>query len=467
MNKNEDHVKKLVEYAMSYQSRLPEYVKGLEERQCGYDITNIVLSPEQVTFKGKMKEPVHSWFRLTPSFSPYLVRMMLRTLNCGKDDKVLDPFAGVGTTLIECKKLGIKSIGIDINPVFCEVMKAVVKWDLDLYRLKSTVDNFLTKISERKKEIKNLDVTDFPEKLNISLPRIHNVFRWWDKAVLKDLLIAREVLKEMKIDENYRRFLWVGLAATVIEVANVERCHPTISFADNPFNVRSNHRLKEKPKNRDVIYTLSSKLNKMISDLNFVKREFGENISTEARVILGDSKYITKLIDPETYVIITSPPYPNRYSYVWETRPYLYFFEIFKKPREASDLDMTTIGGTWGRATFVLKDTVINPLNKEVDHAVGETVEKIRERSNLLANYVQKYFNEMYIHFSELSKVAENNSRCAYVIGNSKIKGVEIQSDIILANLLESVGFSIHSIVRIRTRLGKKGLYEAIIYGSK
>ena len=315
--------------------------------------------------------------------------------------------------------------------------------------------------------IGDLDVTQFPEKLGISLPKIHNVFRWWDKDVLKDLLVAREVLKRLDEEEKYKRFLWVGLASTVIEVANVERCHPTISFADNPFNLRRNNKKQQNNINKNVVQLLSSRLERMLIDLKNIKETVGDNIHTNVQIIKGDSRYLTRLIDGDIDVVITSPPYPNRYSYVWETRPYLYFFEIFKTPKEASDLDMISIGGTWGRATFILKDGVIKPLNKNVEDAVGGIVEKIREHSNLLANYVQKYFNDMYVHFTELSKVANDSARCAYVIGNSKIKGVEIPSDVVLAKLLECVGFNMDKIVRIRNRLGKRGLYEAIVYATK
>jgi len=37
------------------------------------------------------------------------------------DDVILDPFAGSGTTLQACRILGIKSIGIEIDPEYCEV----------------------------------------------------------------------------------------------------------------------------------------------------------------------------------------------------------------------------------------------------------------------------------------------------------------------------------------------------------
>jgi site-specific DNA-methyltransferase (adenine-specific) len=37
------------------------------------------------------------------------------------DDLVLDPFAGSGTTLVAAKRLGRTSLGVEINPVFCDL----------------------------------------------------------------------------------------------------------------------------------------------------------------------------------------------------------------------------------------------------------------------------------------------------------------------------------------------------------
>jgi site-specific DNA-methyltransferase (adenine-specific) len=37
------------------------------------------------------------------------------------EDLVLDPFAGSGTTLVAARKLGRRSLGVEINPAFCEL----------------------------------------------------------------------------------------------------------------------------------------------------------------------------------------------------------------------------------------------------------------------------------------------------------------------------------------------------------
>ncbi len=59
----------------------------------------------------------HDWYRFVLSFPPHLVRSYLDRFGANAHQRVLDPFCGTGTTLVECKKRGISSVGIDSNPI--------------------------------------------------------------------------------------------------------------------------------------------------------------------------------------------------------------------------------------------------------------------------------------------------------------------------------------------------------------
>ncbi|MDQ3907421.1 MAG: site-specific DNA-methyltransferase [Acidobacteriota bacterium] len=52
---------------------------------------------------------------LRPFVSPSLVRDYLQRFGVGEGQRVLDPFCGTGTTVVESKKLGIASVGIEAN----------------------------------------------------------------------------------------------------------------------------------------------------------------------------------------------------------------------------------------------------------------------------------------------------------------------------------------------------------------
>lgn len=57
-----------------------------------------------------------------PTVKPIsLMRYIIKLLSPPNDPLLLDPFCGSGSTLIAAKELGIRSIGIEMNPEYCEI----------------------------------------------------------------------------------------------------------------------------------------------------------------------------------------------------------------------------------------------------------------------------------------------------------------------------------------------------------
>src|SRR5438046_1476921 len=59
----------------------------------------------------------HDWYRFILSFPPHLVREYAEQFAFGSNRQILDPFCGTGTTLVESKKLGLNSVGIEAAPM--------------------------------------------------------------------------------------------------------------------------------------------------------------------------------------------------------------------------------------------------------------------------------------------------------------------------------------------------------------
>lgn len=78
------------------------------------------LSPED--------RPVHDWYRFVLSFPPHLVCDYLTRFGLSSNQCILDPFCGTGTTLVECQKLGIPSIGIEANVLACFASRIKTDW---------------------------------------------------------------------------------------------------------------------------------------------------------------------------------------------------------------------------------------------------------------------------------------------------------------------------------------------------
>ncbi len=75
--------------------------------------------------------PAHDWYRFVLSFPPHLVREYAERFDLGPESRVLDPFCGTGTTLVESKKLGIPSLGIEPVAVSRLAASTKVNWAPD------------------------------------------------------------------------------------------------------------------------------------------------------------------------------------------------------------------------------------------------------------------------------------------------------------------------------------------------
>lgn len=434
------------------------YQKRLDSLSSDDDDVEILYTDtdrDDITFYGKKEESVHRWYLLTAAYAPALVRRILTQFEDERGiEKVLDPFSGTGTTLLESKKQGYDTVGVEYNPVYHEVATTKTTWNLDVDRLDSLKGEFFDHAKEFKDEWNGVDIDDFEDEVGVHVPHIYNRERWWHNEVLRDLLAARESVSELGIEENYQRFFRIGILGILIEVSNATYNHVSLSYMDKP----------PEPDEIEVFNTLDEKIDGMISDLREVLEI--ENPG-DVDVRRGDSTKIEEYVaENEVDTIITSPPYPNRYSYIRETRPHMFFFDMVEDAGEVGDMALESIGGTWGRATSQLEDADIDPVNALVDELVSDIASEIGEEDVRMENYVLKYFNKMENHLQGVDQIiADEGGKIAYTVGNSKLKDVVVPTDEILAEMFRAHGFPNVKITRERQRNSKKELYEAIVYG--
>lgn len=405
------------------------------------------IPAREATFKAGMAAKVHRWFRLTPSFGPGLVREMLASVGCREDEAVLDPFAGAATTLIESRLEGFRSYGFEINPFLAWVGSASLRWDLDPAAVESDLGAVGDAFAALKAEGRTVGDT--------GMPPIHNPTRWWRPDVVLDLMLLKEAIEAAASGQGSRDFLRLGLAGVLVpDLTNVTLGRLQLHFVD-----RADDEI-------DVWPAYSAHMATMIDDLADLERVDG----VEATLWETDATNpVHGLSGGEVSCVLTSPPYPNRYSYVWNTRPHLYLLDFFSTPSEAAELDLATIGGTWGSATSVLAKGELEPAEDAVAKAVAPLVAEIREADNLMANYVLKYFNMLSAHIRAIEPLLSGDARLAYVVGCSRIKGSFVETDVLLAEIIAGLGlgFEITDIHRLRKRHSGAGLHESIVYARR
>ena len=400
------------------------------------------------TFKGGLVAPVHSWFRLTPSFGPPLVDYMLNIMGYKQGEVVLDPFSGACTTQIQCKLRNIPSYGFEINPFLYFIGSTSLNWDIDRSVLAKEFQKIIKIYQRDENHFLSALIKDLP------IPKIHNPFRWWREDVLRKMLCLKKAISSLNDSSIKDFFILVFACCLVPDLTNITLGRLQLHFINRDTDTI------------DVLGTFKEKAKMMIDDMG----KIADSKNVISKIYNCDSTNLDNSVCSFTAdYIVTSPPYPNRYSYVWNTRPHLYFFDFFSKPKEASDLDKQTIGGTWGTATSCLQKGIINPLNEAVEKAVGNVISVIREKDNLMANYVMKYFNLLAAQIVEAEKVLNDKSKSAYVVGNSWIKEVYVNTDEILQSIFldSGIGYKSVKIERFRRRHSGKDLYESIVFASK
>lgn len=84
----------------------------------------------------------------------------------------------------------------------------------------------------------------------------------------------------------------------------------------------------------------------------------------------------------------------------------------------------------------------------------------------LMSNYVWKYFHDMHLHFQNLRNNLQPGATLAYVVGNSSFYGVQVDTEKLLQESLQSLGFTNVGSQVIRKRNSKKELFEYCIYAT-
>ncbi len=403
-----------------------------------------------VTFQGKLKLPIHRWYRLTPSFSPRLASDIADRFRLSESDMVLDPFSGVGTVPLCMKYRGVPACSVELNPYlhFVGAVKTRTYRDLDEIDVcfSDFIRHYRRKVQRLPGEIHAQGwLRENPE----FVPRIANADRWWSPGNLMQLACLRRLVCQYDAGGHHLDLLKMGALGILVPVSNARHNHVSLTFAERPLPTV------------DIPELLAAKYHEMIYDLRAVAKLRCSEVAIHA----GKRKHLSAVSPTDCWpsAVITSPPYPNRFSYARETRRHLFFFDFIADATAVGELETAAIGGTWGKATSVLSAGVM-PENDLVRGLLAPYTGNINGSGPLMAHYVTKYFNDMYIHAAEIAAVCREKARLAYVIGNSKFYDHPLPSDELLASIFGHFGFALERIDRMRKRQSKAGLYEAVVF---
>lgn len=409
---------------------------------------------KEITFRGKLDTAIHNWFRMTASFSPVLVEKILREWGVDEKNKgnlrLLEPFSGVGTCPVVAMLNRVSGAAVELNPTLFFISKNKLHWINNHHRIAelNKAYNWVSRVSARIQTRRFKSLEDYSKKTGIKIPELANIERWFDLEAITDFLSLREELSgTSKFPEDVKDFVRTAMLSMLLEISHVEHNRVSLTIG------------KEKKSYPGIKTPLLRKMEKMIGDVEATQ---GIRVG-KFECFNGDSRKLNEVVSSKKKfdLVITSPPYPNRFSYVRETRPHMFMLGMVQTSYEVGELEMKSIGGTWGKATWSLMKPVPD-LSPIVERACRPFTKKINDE--LMQNYVLLFFNNMLTHAQSMVSLVNDRARLAYVIGNSKIKDVPIPADEILASIFNATGaFKPISTYRMRKRHSQTGLYEAVL----
>lgn len=388
------------------------------------------------THKFNIKTGRHGWLRLTPAYSVKVVEEIVESY--GSTLSILDPFCGTGTTALSAAYHGHQAATTDINPFLVWLANA---------KTRNYSDADILEAEQAGRAALELAVREDVEP--VAEPPIHKIERWWTERVRLFLCHLKAAIADT-----------AGNSGPTADLLNVAFCRTLIKLSAAAFN----HQSMSFKDSAQCAFDLNPEAGSIFhDDLEFVLFGARENPSGDACVVLGDARSLKSHLDDEFDVVVTSPPYANRMSYIRELRPYMYWLGYLTNGRDAAELDWTAIGGTWGVATSRLADWRSSG-NHWTPRDLERTLKTISSSDNkngaLLSNYVAKYCEDMSAHFCSLTEVLRPGARIHYIVGNSTFYGVLVSTEQVYANTLKEYGFSDINVRAIRKRNSKKELIE-------
>jgi hypothetical protein len=402
------------------------------------------------TFIGGRPAPIHRWFTIPPAFAPALVADCAAELALQPGEPLLDPFVGAGTTAVWGRLNGHPVTAVEWNPALAHITAIKAGFHAEPARLAEAGQAFATAWLAGLPAADRLAESLLAERA--WWPPIAYPERWWQPPALAALAVARRLLARQIIEPALRPAIELALLALLVPVSRARYSHASLTF--------DTHR--SAPSAEQVVAVFGQRLALIVDDL----AGLSERSPPAATVIRGNSLYLDRVLPVagEYGALICSPPYPNRYSYARETRPHLFFLDLIESAGAVGQLEVEALGGTWGRATARLQQphtpepTVVAPL-------MAERLPRLRAAHPLMANYAIRYVNDLWQHIQAVSHRLAPRARCAYVIGNSLLGGVEVPAAEWLLKLFQAAGWRPRGagVYLLRRRNSRPGLTESVV----
>ena len=157
---------------------------------------------------------------------------------------------------------------------------------------------------------------------------------------------------------------------------------------------------------------------------------------TWLKVYRGDARRLSSLVEDEVRLILFSPPYVTSYEYV----------DIHK----LSIIWLEQTGALRGLKKEFIGSVSAKPRQDKMPGSPTATgiIEELRAKDPRLARAVHAYFLDMERSFREMDRVLLPGGHVAIVIGNTRLRGVEVRNAEAFAEIFTGMGYRVERVVK-------------------
>ncbi|WP_370246408.1 DNA methyltransferase [Nocardioides sp.] len=381
------------------------------------------------TFVDNMRLPVHGWFRYSAGFSAQWAADLIRESDASR---VLDPFAGSGTTVVAAEECGVRGIGVDVHPFVSRIGRAKLAWRAD-------VDGYVTRA--------NAVLARVELERPVTLPKAPLIAKCFpDEHSLTDLLRVRDAIEELRVGDDIDELLWLTF------VSIIRACSPAGT-------AQWQYVLPNKTKSRvaEPYSAFSARAAIFAADMRAMQS--AAHSSPEGVYIEGDARTLDGVPDGWADLIVTSPPYANNFDYADATRLEQSFLgEIdgwgdLRPLRKKLMKSATQHMGGWDPSESLDSD-LVEPIRDELTAVFGRLNAMRKEKAGNKAYdlMIAGYFLDSAQIWHALRRASGDGVKVCYVVGDSAPYGIHVPVERWLGDLAVSAGFKSWSFEKVRDR---------------
>lgn len=398
-------------------------------------------SKDRWDYRGKRKSErdyVHGFCTYPAMMVPKMQREILEVClehSENKRLKLLDPFAGSGTVLVEGMLKGLDIVGIDINPLavlLCKVKTTIINPNI--------LEQHVKKLKEE---------IDILRTSSIKRHSFQGIEKWFTERAIKDLTILREtIIKDNDI--NVRRFFWATFCEVVRIVSNSRDCTYKLH-------------IKEK---KDIDNYDKDAIGLFLKTLNYNKKKYlsfystlktsgnlkkdGNSYKGNIKIVLSDSITYLKQTKQKFDLVLTSPPYGDNHTTVsygqYSIMP-LRWIDCYDIDDDFDEdllttlcgIDNVSLGGkSANKCMTKRRKSVLDKSRTLKSHCDEIETSAIKQVNKLIA-----FYSDYDLFLSVLSKKMKQNSVSVWTLGNRKIAKKEILMNSIMIELCSQYQLSL------------------------